>query len=121
MFSLNHSIKSAILLSASILLSGAYIGNQLNKIFNQAYNDTQIVSMEISRINGAIKELSSKEKTVLTYSEVANYLGVNDKVLDNLIKKTDIPYLKVDNRYIFHKTPLDAWLLNSANKYDLHN
>ncbi len=121
MTSINPSTKFVAILSISLFITTALIVNQLSKVAEQLYNNTQFIGSEISRINSSIKEVQAKEKNILSYSEVANYLGITEATLNRLINETDIPYLKVDNRYIFHKAPLDAWLIHKANKYHIQN
>lgn len=80
-----------------------------------------MISSEISHVWSSIDRLESKDKTYYSWSETVNYLGITDKDLQKLLEQSDLPYLKVNERYIFHKAPLDAWLLNKANKFSIKN
>ena len=57
-----------------------------------------------------------KHSQLMTIKEVANYLGIHAITVYRLIKKTDIPTLKLGGQWRFKKDVLDNWLLKGMLK-----
>lgn len=111
--------KSAIIISVSILISGWLIANEIQKVFNQVYTTTQSIETGLSKVESALNSLEGRENSTFSWGETVKYLNISDKELQRFIEQTDIPYIKVNDRYIFHKASLDAWVLHKANQYHI--
>lgn len=53
-----------------------------------------------------------KEAEIMTLSEVAQYLKLAEKTIHRLIKKNEIPCVKVASQWRFMKTMIDDWLIS---------
>lgn len=52
-----------------------------------------------------------KDAEILTLSEVASYLKLAEKTIHRMIKKNEIPCVKVASQWRFMKTMIDDWLI----------
>lgn len=48
----------------------------------------------------------------MTAKDAADYLGCSYWLLLELVKRQEIPYIKMGNRKLFRKETLDLWLNN---------
>ena len=67
-----------------------------------------------------IKELPKVERTTLTMKETAEYLGVSYWLVNQLVRRKQIPCARVGGRVLFRVQALDEYLKekeeNSINK-----
>ena len=49
-------------------------------------------------------------KTTLTMKEAAEYLGISYWLVNQSVKKKEIPFSKVGGKYLFRKVALDEYL-----------
>lgn len=57
-------------------------------------------------------EVSSNSRDVLSVSETADYLGISESKVRQLIRRNAIPFLKLDGSYKFFLPALQDWLLS---------
>lgn len=90
-----------------------------------AQQDTLYETIDcINQIVGELDDLNAsltgqiRQKNYLNFKEAADYLGMSQSELEVLIKEkgANIPYLKTDGTYIFHRAALDAWLSTAGQK-----
>lgn len=55
---------------------------------------------------------SQIKRTTLTMKEAAEYLGVSYWLINQLVRKKQIPYCKVGGKYLFRVQALDGYLAN---------
>lgn len=55
---------------------------------------------------------SQIKRTTLTMKEAAEYLGVSYWLINQLVRKKQIPYCKVGGKYLFRVQALDEYLAN---------
>ncbi len=67
-----------------------------------------------------MNELSKVERTTLTMKETAEYLGVSYWLVNQLVRRKQIPCARVGGRVLFRVKALDEYLsakeVNSLNK-----
>ena len=93
-------------LAVSIVISGWLISQGLN---NVEKNQTQ----------QQIKEIAQHH--LLTPSELADYLGLSIEEVQKLgpifaiegIQSSELPYMKIGNKYYYSKVAIDKWLLTT--------
>lgn len=56
------------------------------------------------------------ERTTLTMKETATYLGVSYWLVTQLVKRKEIPYLKIGGRIIFRVKALEEYLKEMEQK-----
>lgn len=61
-------------------------------------------------------ELPKMQRTTLTMKEVAEYLGVSYWLINQLVRKKQIPCAKVGGKYLFRVQALDEYLKNMEQK-----
>jgi excisionase family DNA binding protein len=49
-------------------------------------------------------------RELLTRSEVMEYLRISRGTLDRLMKKREIPFIKLAQKVLFRKADIDRWL-----------
>ena len=52
------------------------------------------------------------KRTTLTMKEAAEYLGISYWLVNQLVRKKQIPYCKVGGKYLFRVQALDEYLEN---------
>lgn len=124
---MKYQIIAIVFLGISILIGSFQITNGLLKIANNIPNtpSTNNISSSIEYVGDQLKELNEKDhgiKNIMYMTEAANYVGLTFNDFKTLIeeKKTNIPYVKVNNLYIFHKESLDEWLQNGQKTYEIN-
>lgn len=97
---------AVIILAVSLFSGSIVIGDSLNNISNQ-----------LQKLQTLGDDQS--EKNILSLKEAAEYLSIQPQTLQNTIETTSvgIPYLKLEDKYIFTKGGLDKWL--ESNHIDL--
>ena len=55
-------------------------------------------------------ELQKVQRTTLTMKEAAEYLGISYWLINQLVKKKQIPYSKVGGKFLFRVKALDEYL-----------
>lgn len=50
------------------------------------------------------------DRQTLTVKEVATYLGVHQDTIYAMVRKKEIPHVKLRNRILFTKVAIDGWL-----------
>lgn len=55
---------------------------------------------------------SQIKRTTLTMKEAAEYLGVSYWLINQLVRKKQIPYCKVGGKYLFRVQALEGYLAN---------
>jgi NitT/TauT family transport system substrate-binding protein len=50
------------------------------------------------------------EQELLTKRELMEYLRISKGTLDKLMKRRDLPFLKLGKRVLFRRQEIDAWL-----------
>ena len=61
-------------------------------------------------------ELPKIQRTTLTMKEASEYLGVSYWLINQLVRKKQIPYSKVGGKYLFRVQALDEYLKNMEQK-----
>ena len=70
------------------------------------------VNTKFQKTGGDIMELPKIQRTTLTMKEVAEYLGVSYWLINQLVRKKQIPCSKVGGKYLFRGQALDEYLKN---------
>ena len=52
------------------------------------------------------------QRTTLTMKEASEYLGISYWLINQLVRKKQIPYCKVGEKYLFRVQALDEYLRN---------
>lgn len=52
------------------------------------------------------------KRTTLTMKEASEYLGISYWLINQLVRKKQIPYCKVGGKYLFRVQALDGYLAN---------
>ena len=52
------------------------------------------------------------KRTTLTMKEASEYLGISYWLINQLVRKKQIPYCKVGGKYLFRVIALDEYLSN---------
>ena len=55
-------------------------------------------------------EVQKVQRTTLTMKEAAEYLGISYWLINQLVRKKQIPYCKVGGKYLFRVQALDEYL-----------
>lgn len=55
-------------------------------------------------------ELQKIQRTTLTMKEASEYLGISYWLVNQLVRRKEIPYSKVGGRYLFRVQVLDEYL-----------
>lgn len=50
------------------------------------------------------------ERSTLTVAEAAQYIGVSQDTMYNMVRENQIPYARARRRILFRKATLDDWL-----------
>ena len=74
------------------------------------------VNTKFQKTGGDIMELPKIQRTTLTMKEVAEYLGVSYWLINQLVRKKQIPCSKVGRKYLFRVQALDEYLKNMEQK-----
>ena len=61
-------------------------------------------------------ELPKIQRTTLTMKEAAEYLGVSYWLINQLVRRKQIPSSKVGGKYLFRVQALDEYLKNMEQK-----
>lgn len=109
-----------VFLGTMILIGSIQIANQLVTIPRGSSNvnvDTNNISYSLDRIANKLvqsQENEETEKASMYFNDAAIYLGFTPDEFKILIeeKNLNVPYIKLDNRYIFYKVSLDEWAKN---------
>jgi excisionase family DNA binding protein len=62
------------------------------------------------RTSGGAKQASHANGDILTLSEAAEYLRLNEEELKRLVSDSDLPGRQIGNEWRFFKTALQSWL-----------
>ena len=57
-------------------------------------------------------EVQKVQRTTLTMKEASEYLGISYWLINQLVRKKQIPYSKVGGKYLFRVQALDEYLKN---------
>ena len=57
-------------------------------------------------------ELQKVQRTTLTMKEASEYLGISYWLINQLVRRKQIPYSKVGGKYLFRVQALDEYLKN---------
>lgn len=52
------------------------------------------------------------QRTTLTMKETSEYLGISYWLVNQLVRRKEIPYSKVGGKYLFRVQALDEYLVN---------
>lgn len=61
-------------------------------------------------------ELQKVQRTTLTMKEAANYLGISYWLINQLVRKKQIPFSKVGGKFLFRVQVLDEYLSNKEQE-----
>lgn len=61
-------------------------------------------------------ELQNLQRTTLTMKEAAEYLGVSYWLINQLVRRKEIPCSKVGGKYLFRVQVLDEYLSNKEQE-----
>lgn len=50
------------------------------------------------------------ERELLTKAELMEYLRISRGTVDKLIKRREVPFIKLGKKVLFRKKEIDAWL-----------
>ena len=56
------------------------------------------------------------QRTTLTMKEASEYLGISYWLINQLVRKKQIPYCKVGGKYLFRVQALDEYLNNKEQE-----
>lgn len=56
------------------------------------------------------------ERTTITVKEAAEYLGVSDDTIYNMVRDKQIPFIQVRRRILLRKDSLDKWMAEQEQK-----
>lgn len=56
------------------------------------------------------------QRTTLTMKEASEYLGISYWLVNQLVRRKEIPYSKVGGKYLFRVQALDEYLRNMEQK-----
>ncbi|MCF0147794.1 MAG: helix-turn-helix domain-containing protein [Clostridium sp.] len=107
------TLALSIIISASIISKG--IENKGRYIGDGLYQGANNISTTIRDRSFNDKE---NNKDVFTQDDAALYLGISQERLMQIInnEKSNIPYVKVAENFIFSKNALDKWIEESNFK-----
>ena len=74
------------------------------------YNIKTDMSRVKQKIGGDTMELQKVQRTTLTMKEAAEYLGVSYWLINQLVRRKQIPYSKVGGKFLFRVLVLDEYL-----------
>jgi excisionase family DNA binding protein len=60
------------------------------------------------------KPVTSDVNAVLSVRNLSSYLGVSESIIRNLIKRDQIPYVKIEGQFKFYKPKIDEWLSQNS-------
>jgi excisionase family DNA binding protein len=100
---------SVLCLSASIIISAVIIANGMR---SQGDSVNAGLAQVGSGIVNSSNSSTSYDTGILNLSTAAEYLGISDVELTDLIyaKDSGIPYVKIGSNFTFSKGALDKWL-----------
>jgi len=119
--------KDKILISAAIVFLGLsfiigshVLANAISDFGRRFDIETQDIGSPLRYMASELHEFrldstraseTTREKQTMYMSEAAEYLGFNFKELKFLIEEENIniPYIKVNRKYVFYKESLDQW------------
>lgn len=105
---------SIICLSISIILAAITVSNGMKNCGLYVGNGLSDIKQGLDSNGNLDKNTSSVVFVRSTYDlpTASDYLGIKEDELISIIDKKDsgIPYIKIDNKYIFNKGALDKWL-----------
>lgn len=52
------------------------------------------------------------QRRTMTVHEVADYLGVHHSTIYKLVRKKEIPHIRVGSRILFYEEAITNWMLN---------
>lgn len=61
-------------------------------------------------------ELQKVQRTILTMKEAAKYLGISYWLINQLVRKKQIPFSKVGGKFLFRVQVLDEYLSNKEQE-----
>ena len=61
-------------------------------------------------------ELQKVQRTTLTMKEAAEYLGISYWLINQLVRKKQIPCSKVGGKFLFRVQALDEYLINKEQE-----
>lgn len=79
-------------------------------VINRREGKTEISSKNIKE--GKNMELQKVQRTTLTMKEAAEYLGISYWLVNQLVRRKQIPCSKVGGKYLFRVQALDEYLEN---------
>jgi excisionase family DNA binding protein len=56
-------------------------------------------------------------RRTLKVQEVAEYLGVHQDTIYNMVKQKEIPHFRVRKRILFTREAIDSWILHKESQY----
>ena len=68
------------------------------------------VNTKFQKTGGDIMELPKIQRTTLTMKEAAEYLGISYWLINQLVRRKQIPCSKVGGKYLFRVQALDEYL-----------
>ena len=63
-----------------------------------------------------MEKLAKVERTTLTMRETAEYLGISYWLVNQLVRRREIPYARVGGRVLFRVQALDEYLKEKEEK-----
>ncbi len=61
-------------------------------------------------------ELQNIQRTTLTMRETSEYLGISYWLVNQLVRRKEIPYSKVGGKYLFRVQALDEYLMKKEKE-----
>lgn len=113
--------KDKVLLVVSIIVSVTFLTCSI--MISVSLNH---LSNSFSSVN-QVKIVQEEQKSIMTFKEAASYLHISPAKLDYLISPyrdasiPSIPFLKIDDQYIFTKSGIDKWLETCQETHNLIN
>jgi len=77
---------------------------------------TKLYSLKNLKKGGVYMELQKVQRTTLTMKEAAEYLGVSYWLINQLVRRKEIPCSKVGGKFLFRVQVLDEYLRNKEQE-----
>lgn len=114
-------VASIIFLGLAIIIGSANISQGLKHLPVAPATNMTHVGNSLYEISQVLKEDNSLEvqKDIMTMTETAAYMNLYYIDLKRMIEEQNstIPYVKIDEQYIFHKKAIEEWMMENQHAY----
>lgn len=105
-------IISAIIISSGMKSNGESLSNSVQNMSTSLSNSISQIANSISKSNSQDEHSVVTKRQTYDLATAAAYLGINQSQLVAIIedRSSAIPYIKLNNEYVFYKDALDKWM-----------